>query len=80
MGCVESKTAGRSPLAAGPKRGGKALAKESWYESIQGAGISASDSNLGACRQRGASPNRFCCFLFWLEPLFYYIPNKTPAS
>jgi hypothetical protein len=31
---------------------GKALAKESWYESIQGAGISAPDSNLVACNSK----------------------------
>ena len=31
---------------------GKALAKEGWYEAIQGAGISAPDSNLVACNAK----------------------------
>jgi len=31
---------------------GKAQAKESWYEGIQGAGINAPDSNLVACNAK----------------------------
>eukprot|EP00802_Teleaulax_amphioxeia_P011476 Tamp_11508.p1 GENE.Tamp_11508~~Tamp_11508.p1 ORF type:complete len:534 (+),score=136.96 Tamp_11508:23-1624(+) len=31
---------------------GKALAKESWYEGIQGAGINAPDSNIVACNAK----------------------------
>jgi hypothetical protein len=43
--------------------GGVAVtARPGRHRSIQGAGISVSDSNLGACGQRGASPKRFCCF------------------
>jgi len=31
---------------------GKELPKESWYEGIQGAGVSAPDSNLVACNSK----------------------------